>query len=288
MAKQSLGTGQRQDVGKLRYDLINPLALEGMVKVLTRGALKYADHNWENGMAWSKVIGSLKRHLFAIMRGEDYDFYPDSCNDCKQGTCVIHTGELHVDNLQCNVHFLSAYYRIYPQGDDRFLKTRVRAKIGLDIDEVLCDFVGGWNKLYNCGIPTAWSFDWEMGKKFSDMKADGSLDEFYLNLEPKIDPKSLPFEPHCYVTSRPVDTEVTKKWLDKHGFPLSKVITIPINTSKVEVLKASGVDIFVDDRYENYQELNQNGICCFLWDAPHNQRYNVGYRRIKSLKEILA
>jgi hypothetical protein len=288
MAKQSLGTGQRQDMGKLRYDLINPLALEGMVKALTKGSLKYADHNWENGMAWSKVIGSLERHLFAIMRGEDYDFYPDSCEDCRRGTCIIHTGELHVDNLQCNAHFLAAYYRIYPQGDDRFLKTRPRAKIGLDIDEVLCDFVRGWNKLYNCGVPTAWSFDWEMGEKFKSMKESGTLDEFYLNLEPKLDPKLIPFEPHCYVTSRPVDTEVTKKWLDKHGFPLSKVITIPINTSKVEVLKSAGVDIFVDDRYENYQELNENGICCFLWDAPHNQRYNVGYRRIKSLKEILA
>ena len=43
---------------------------------------------------------------------------------------------------------------------------------------------------------------------------------------------------------------------------------------------------FVDDKFENFVELNKNGICCFLMDAPHNQRYDVGHKRIKSLKEL--
>lgn len=283
-----LGTGKRDNAGKLRYDLINPLALEGMVDILTYGAIKYEDHNWEKGMAWSKVIESLDRHWAAIKKGEDFDFYPDTCHKCATGECIIHSGKLHVDHVQCNAHFLAAYYRIFPQGDNRYLKTRQKAKIGLDIDEVICDWVGGWQKLYGFDTPTAWSFDWEMSKKFADMKSSGTLNSFYLSLEPKIDPCSIPFEPHAYVTSRPVDTEITKEWLRMHGFPLTKVITVPVNTSKVDVIRASGIEIFVDDRYENYLELNQAGICCFLWDAPHNRRYNVGFKRIKSLNEIKA
>ena len=58
--------GLRFNEGKLRYDLVNPQAHEGMVDILTFGATKYASRNWERGMAWSKVISSLKRHLAAI------------------------------------------------------------------------------------------------------------------------------------------------------------------------------------------------------------------------------
>lgn len=54
--------GLRYNSGKLRYDLVHPEAHEGMIKVLTYGAIKYEDRNWERGMAWSNVIASMKRH----------------------------------------------------------------------------------------------------------------------------------------------------------------------------------------------------------------------------------
>ena len=118
------GTGLRYNEGKLRYDLIHPKALKELVSVLTRGASKYAERNWENGMKWSNVIASLKRHLAAIEAGEDYD---------------QETGALHADHLQCNAHFLSAYYSIFPQGDDR-PNTYFNKRVALDIDGVLADF----------------------------------------------------------------------------------------------------------------------------------------------------
>ena len=281
-----LGSGVRDNQGKLRYDLVNPLAHEGMVDILTYGAIKYEDHNWENGMSWSKVIQSLKRHLAAIEKGEDYDFYPDTCEKCKSGECIIHSGKLHIDHIQCNAHFLAAYYRIYPQGDDRYLLNRPRPKIGLDIDEVICDWVGPWNALWGQKTPTCWSFDWEMTDKFDTMRKLGTLDKFYLSLKPKVDPATIPFEPHAYVTSRPVSSEVTKEWLRLHGFPLTKVITVPVGASKVDAMKQAGIQVFVDDRYENFKELNANGIFCYLFDAPHNRRYEVGHKRIKSLSDI--
>ena len=41
------------------------------------------------------------------------------------------------------------------------------------------------------------------------------MENFYLNLKPKINPKKLMFEPTCYITSRPVSTEITKQWIEK-------------------------------------------------------------------------
>lgn len=267
------GTGLRFNEGKLRYDLVQPWAHEQMVAVLTMGANKYASRNWEQGMVWSNVISSLKRHIAAIEAGEDFD---------------KESGLLHAAHVACNAHFLTAYYKIYPQGDDRphgYLKP---VKIGLDIDEVLCDFRSGWAALHGVDPqPGAWSYHRLMSEEFAKMIADGSLDTFYASLDPLISPSDIPFEPTCYVTSRPISSEVTEAWLDKHKFPASKVITVGVGASKVAALKEAGVDIFVDDRYENFIELNNAGICCFLMDASHNRRYNVGFKRIHSLKELI-
>lgn len=261
--------GLRFNQGKNRFDLVHPWAHEQMVNVLTKGAIKYKDRNWEKGMAWSNVIASLKRHLNAIEKGEDYD--PE-------------TGELHAAHIACNAHFLTAYYKIYPQGDDRPHKYLTQPKIALDIDEVLCDWVGDWT---DGDRPANWFFDRDILNKFENMKADKKLDDFYLSLQPLIKPSDIPFEPHCYITSRPVDTTITEKWLDMHGFPARPVYTVGVDNSKVDIAKEQGVDIFVDDAFHNFKQLNEAGICCFLMDAPHNQRYDVGFKRIKHLKEII-
>jgi hypothetical protein len=266
------GTGLRFNQGKLRYDLIHPTAQEGLTRVLTKGAEKYAERNWEKGMKWSNVISSLKRHLAAIEAGEDYD---------------KETGELHIDHVQCNAHFLSAYYKIYPQGDDRNHSYLQVPKIGLDIDEVLCDWLGDWTEFRDLDTPSSWWFDRGIVDKFNTMKKEGKLDEFYMGLKPLIDSNDIPFEPHCYITSRPVDTKVTEAWLSKHGFPARPVFTCGVNNSKVEIALEQGLDIFVDDGFHNFRDLNNAGVACFLMDAPHNQRYDVGFKRIKSLKEIM-
>jgi hypothetical protein len=131
MNSNKKGNGLRYNTGKLRYDLVQPEAHKDMVSVLTMGAEKYADRNWENGMNWTTVIASMKRHIAAIEAGEDYD---------------QESGMLHAAHVQCNSHFLNAYYHIYPQGDDRPKKWKNMPKIGLDIDEVLADWVSAWRK----------------------------------------------------------------------------------------------------------------------------------------------
>ena len=158
----------------------------------------------------------------------------------------------------------------------------------MDIDGVLANYVKGWNEVYPEIelTPSTYYFDKDIMKRFNDMKEAGVLDDFYLNLEPLITCDEIPFEPHCYVTARPVDTEITKQWLLKNGFPNRKVITVPTGTSKVEAMNEAGIEIFVDDYYGNFIELNNAGIFTYLFTSPWNEKYDVGHMRINSLKEI--
>lgn len=267
--KRERGGGLRFNSGKTRHDLVPAFAQEQYARVLTAGAKKYAARNWERGMPWSTVLGSMKRHIEAFSGGEDFD--PE-------------TGILHMAHVMCNAAFLTEYYQIYPQGDDRpHWYTRV-PRIGLDIDEVVADFVSAYCAKYEItNTPELWNFDRELPKRFETLKDDR---DFWMSIKPRIDPSSIPFEPHCYVTSRPIPTEWTEQWLSKNGFPTRPVFTVGHDQSKVKVIQEQGIDWFVDDRYENFVELNCAGTCCFLMDAPHNRRYNVGHKRIKTLKEL--
>lgn len=65
--------GLRFNEGKNRLDLIPSEWIEGLGWILTFGAKKYADRNWELGMDWSKVEASLRRHDTAFWKGEDKD-----------------------------------------------------------------------------------------------------------------------------------------------------------------------------------------------------------------------
>jgi uncharacterized HAD superfamily protein len=269
--RKSKHKGLRYNVGKLRYDLVNPWAHEQLVKVFTMGAEKYAPRNWEKGMSWSNVISSLKRHLAAIENGEDYD---------------SESGLLHAAHVAWNAHALTAYYKLYPQGDDRPHTYLNHPKIGLDIDEVLCDWVGAWTKKFGYPIPKNWHFSYNNRDHFESFSKQ-ELEDFYLSIPAKISPDELPFEPHCYITSRSVDVNLTKEWLKRNGFPCTPVYSIGWGESKVEIAKKSGIDVFVDDRWDNFVELNNAGICTYLLSAPHNARYNVGYKRINSLKDLI-
>lgn len=267
------GNGLRYNDGKNRVDLLPEFAVNQMAKVLTKGAEKYAENNWRKGMKWSNVMASLKRHTMAIERGEDYD---------------KETGLLHAAHVMTNAAFLTEYYKIYPQGDDREHAYLNMPRIGLDIDDVLADFIGGFSERFGLSTPTNWLWSYENKARFEELAKDpDEYARFYSSLKPLVDPQSMPFEPVCYVTSRNIPQTVTEQWLEANGFPCSPVYTVGHDMSKVEAAKAAKVDIFVDDRFDFFAELNNAGICCYLYDQPHNRRYDVGHKRIYSLSEVL-
>jgi hypothetical protein len=74
--RESFGTGAVRDLrgGKGRYDLLSFLALDRIAGVYERGAAKYSDRNWEQGIPVSRNIDSALRHISQFMLGlEDED-----------------------------------------------------------------------------------------------------------------------------------------------------------------------------------------------------------------------
>lgn len=92
------------DAGKPQMELIAPEFLEDTAKVLTFGAQKYAERNWEKGMSWGRCFGALMRHCWAWWRGEEND--PE-------------TGLPHLAHASCCLMFLHAYSRRGIGKDDR-------------------------------------------------------------------------------------------------------------------------------------------------------------------------
>lgn len=69
-----ISLGQKFDSGKARCDLLPPLAVLDIAKVLTFGALKYAPNNWKKvENAKERYIAAALRHQLAYMSGEIYD-----------------------------------------------------------------------------------------------------------------------------------------------------------------------------------------------------------------------
>ena len=94
------------DGDKVRMDLLPPELLHGTAKILTFGAAKYDDRNWELGMDWSRVYGALFRHLNAWFDPYQPDEDPE-------------TGYSHLWHASCCLAFLIAYEARGVGKDDR-------------------------------------------------------------------------------------------------------------------------------------------------------------------------
>ncbi len=63
--------GNKNDIGKVRYDLMSVDFEEEMAKVLTAGAEKYGANNWQNlEDAQDRYYAALRRHLADARRGK--------------------------------------------------------------------------------------------------------------------------------------------------------------------------------------------------------------------------
>lgn len=100
MNGQELKTGVKKDEGKARFELLAYEVLYAVSRILTKGAEKYADRNWEKGISYGRVFGAAQRHLSdwwnARLEGKDGINHADG-------------SESHIDHAICELMFLSAY-----------------------------------------------------------------------------------------------------------------------------------------------------------------------------------
>lgn len=96
MDGQKLKTGVKKDEGKNRWDLLPYDAVDGIVSVLTFGAKKYDDRNWEQGIKYGRVFAAMHRHLASWWHRDNTD------NE---------TGMSHLWHAGCCLLFLITYER---------------------------------------------------------------------------------------------------------------------------------------------------------------------------------
>lgn len=108
----SQSQGKKNDSGKLRFELLPPEAVEQIVHVLTQGAQKYADRNWEAGLSYGRVYGALQRHLSEFWKGNDIDPEWGAHHLAHAGCCLL--------------FFLTYEMRGMKKWDDRLLNQETR------------------------------------------------------------------------------------------------------------------------------------------------------------------
>lgn len=98
------GTAKHFDENKPALQWIPYEPLTEVAKVFEYGAVKYGQHNYKCGMKWSKMVGSILRHTYRFMNGEDKD---------------DESGLPHLAHAACCCLMLLYFYKHHPDLDDR-------------------------------------------------------------------------------------------------------------------------------------------------------------------------
>lgn len=112
---ESVG-GRKDDGGKERMDLIPPEFLFATARVLTCGAEKYGERNWESGMNWGRPFAAMMRHMWAWWGGRG----PTTKSYLFDGLDT-ETGLSHLAHACACLAFLVAYEERGSGTDDRFV-----------------------------------------------------------------------------------------------------------------------------------------------------------------------
>lgn len=103
--QKQFGTALKFDDDKLPLHLLSTEAMNQTAAVLKFGAIKYAEHNWRKGFAWSRPLAAAMRHITAFNAGENTD--PES-------------GLSHLAHAACCIMFLLEFEKTHPNLDDRY------------------------------------------------------------------------------------------------------------------------------------------------------------------------
>lgn len=298
---------RRYNKGKTRFSLVPPSILEALAKVYTLGAHKYSIYksrngdtikgmdipynevgkyemiddganNWKNGMSVTETLDSAQRHIESFRKGESID----------------ELGTHHLANAAWNCLAAMWTSTNKPTFDDRNLWWKDIPSVWLDIDGVLADFSTAFLKYFNFPNQDE-ALDWDDPRFRNNFAIIANDEDFWMSIPPLVTIEDIHFPFQGYCTHRPIPTRVVEAWLEKHGFPKKPVINVGdtsdddtlIKRSKVEALKEAGCELFIDDGFHNFVELNNAGIPCYLMTRSHNKRFDVGNMRIDNINEVI-
>lgn len=111
--------GMKYDTGKLRWDLVQPLAVNEYIRVLTYGANKYAPNSWQRLKdCKGRYFAALLRHVWDWWRGEDLD---------------KESGIHHLAHAMCNVAFL-----LEPELEKLKAELEAGGPVGIGLQDIVC------------------------------------------------------------------------------------------------------------------------------------------------------
>ena len=159
-------------------------------------------------------------------------------------------------------------------------------QLGLDIDDVVCDFT--WGVFYEAAIPIEQvigvrSYDYREVLDFKPIwKRVKDNAAFWLGL-----PVLNGYIPRCcvaYVTSRYCSPQITEMWLQANDLPLLPIYYVK-SDDKLSILLEHGLDGIVDDKAEVFEKVSARLPMSFLVSRPWN-RHVVTPNRIYRLEEL--
>lgn len=148
-----------------------------------------------------------------------------------------------------------------------------KLKYATDLDGCIINFCEGFYEWF--GEPYVECPTWNdpfINDNFHKIIDDES---FWMSLKPLCKPSDILFDISMYITARPISSEVTHRWLMKHGFQDAPVITVGTkpcgnHNSKIQVVIDNNIDIMLEDAPHHFEELSEYTLC-FLMDTKYNQ-----------------
>lgn len=178
--------------------------------------------------------------------------------------------------------------------------------IGVDIDGVLTDeMVGGeniWQKEIEAYFPELCllepNFSFTAAYGLSLEKVDEFMAERALSIFRAVKPQEgsrelldllqeVGFTVHLITARQTCYEEVTIQWLTRHGFQYN---SLWFEDDKGTLCRRLGVELFVDDYWDNCLDIRDQGIMSLLMSAPHNIGYppEPGIVRVRNWQEVGA
>jgi len=187
-------------------------------------------------------------------------------------------------------------------------------KIGIDIDDVICNTIPNivtfYNRKYNKNIKfeEIHSFNlWESGigknkeeiiKIVNEFDSEIGLDK--VELLPNVKQAIIGLISQAdifFITSRSNKFQNKTEVYFKENFPNLDFRVVYANDfhdhngskKKSEICRELGIDIFIDDNKDYVLDCSKEGIRCFLINKPWNQDFkqNLEITRVNSLKEAV-